>query len=95
MTSPMHGRTDATTAAARRRGDPRIRRYLSVALAAFAAWCALLVSLVSFPPVDEPAAVDVVFVLGPAWPERVATGVRLVEAGYASTLVISVGEEGP
>lgn len=72
----------------------RLRAYVLVATACAMAWCTMLVGLVSFPGQDAPRRVDVVMVLGPAWSERVAMGIALVEAGYADTLVVSTGQDG-
>lgn len=71
----------------------QLRTYAAIALACLICWCTLLVHLVSFPTVDEPEPVDAVFVIGPPWPERVAAGVALIEAGYADTLIVSVDTE--
>lgn len=66
-----------------------------LATATLLTWLLWHGSLVYFPKVDEPRPVDVVYVLGPSWPNRVSAGVALVEAGYANTLVVSVNSEGP
>lgn len=57
-------------------------------------WLAAGFVFLVFPDEDEPREVDAVFVLGPAWPQRIDTGVQLVEAGYADTLIVSAPSEG-
>lgn len=76
------------------RRDRRTRTYVAIALACLVCWSALLVNLVAFPTVDEPELVDAIYIIGPPWPERIATGVALIEAGYADTLIVSVGISG-
>lgn len=49
--------------------------------------------LVLLPRTDEPGSSDVIVVLGPSWPERVADATRLMDDGRASALVVSAHPE--
>lgn len=49
----------------------------------------VILELVVHPRVDAPGRSDVVVVLGPSWPARVADATRLVREGRARALVVS------
>ena len=57
------------------------------------AFCAATARWILWPPEDEPGRADAVVVLAGGAGERLAEGLRLMEAGVAPTLVISHGRQ--
>ncbi len=80
-------------AAARpRRSVVWLRRVTAALLALLLVWLAACFLLVVHPRTNRPVHSDAILVLGsPTVDGRAEEGVRLAEAGYADTLVISIG----
>jgi uncharacterized SAM-binding protein YcdF (DUF218 family) len=72
----------------------RLRRVLAVLLALALAWLAACFLLVVTPSVDRPVRSDAILVLGsPTADGRLEKALELAAAGYAGTVVISIGWE--
>ncbi|MBV9823474.1 MAG: hypothetical protein JO144_14665, partial [Actinobacteria bacterium] len=69
-----------------------LRRVLAAVLALLLVWLVACFWLVMHPAENSPVRSDAILVLGsPTVDGRADEGVRLAEAGYAGTLVISIG----
>ncbi|MDQ1744170.1 MAG: hypothetical protein QOE23_2509 [Pseudonocardiales bacterium] len=69
-----------------------LRRLVAALLALLLVWLAGCFLLVVHPSVDRPVRSDAILVLGsPSVDGRLEEGLRLAAAGYADTLVISIG----
>lgn len=92
MTKTATSSARAGTPHARARRLPRgVTGALVAALTGVAAIGLLGLPLYVFPPVDAvPEQVDVVYVIGPATPKRVALAREIVDSGAADHLLISV-----
>lgn len=83
-------RESSTPPTRRRRG----RLILAILAGAVAVWALTAACVVSLPAASEPRASDVVLVLGPATDARLALAHRLLDAGEADHLMVSVGGPG-
>jgi uncharacterized SAM-binding protein YcdF (DUF218 family) len=76
----------------RSRLGSRLRRLVAAVLALLLVWLAGCFLLVVHPSVNRPVHSDAILVLGsPSVDGRLEEGLRLAAAGYADTLVISIG----
>jgi uncharacterized SAM-binding protein YcdF (DUF218 family) len=74
------------------RPTSRLRRLAVSVLILLLVWLTACVKVVIMPPVDRPVHSDAILVLGsPTVDGRLEEGLRLADAGYADTLVISIG----
>ena len=71
-----------------------MRRLFAAVLVLALVWVAVCVRVVARPSVDRPVRSDAILVLGsPTVDGRLAKALELAEAGYAGTVVISIGWE--
>lgn len=66
-----------------------------VVVLALLAWAVLGTRYILRPTVDEPRAVDAVYVLGAVSPERLEYSLGLMEAGYSERLIMTVSDIEP
>lgn len=89
-----HGDRSGSARPVARRARPLtwLRRLVAAGLTLLLVWLAACFWLVAHPAENSPVRSDAILVLGsPTVDGRADEGVRLAEAGYAHTLVISIG----
>jgi uncharacterized SAM-binding protein YcdF (DUF218 family) len=76
------------------RGHRRRIRWAVAGLCAVLAVATAAVAIYCFPPQDAPGEADLVYVIGPPQPARVALAERLRSEGVAPAILLSVFEDG-